>query len=476
MTTNPNDYADATRTVSTRIGDLAYVGGYPTDDTVRRAYDHLDLQRATQVYLEFMPFMSQQALLDSHVRDSGMRENHDVGVFDHQARGKVDWVGLTFNTESIYCSAIVNVEDGPVVVETPPNILGVIDDGWMRYITDLGNVGPDRGQGGSFLLVHDDFEGEVPEGHFVFRTPTYRNWMMARAFVDDTGEGESALRFYRENLRVYPLATGPDPDAAYRSFADHAGDTTHARDVRYFERLAELVQYEPSGAFTPYQLGLLKAIGIERGRAFEPDERMRALLAEGIEIGDAIARSNAYACRLDGVRAYPDRRYEYLFLGGRHDFMSGDALWLDARLLFHYEAIVVTPAMAIEMVGAGSQYLACYRDANDGFLMGQHSYRLHLPPDIPAATFWSVTVYHPETRSLLANGQEKPSRNSYEDLRFNDDGSIDLYLGPEAPEGYEQNWIKTLPDQGVQVWIRLYGPLEPYFDHTWKPDDLVRTG
>jgi hypothetical protein len=101
----PIDYADATRTVSTRIGDLAYVGGYPTDDTVRRAYDQLDLQRATQVYLEFMPFMSQQALFDSHERDSGMRENRDVGVFDHQARGKVDWVGLTFNTESIYCSA-----------------------------------------------------------------------------------------------------------------------------------------------------------------------------------------------------------------------------------------------------------------------------------------------------------------------------------------------------------------------------------
>jgi hypothetical protein len=470
-----NAYEHTTRTVRTSIGDLEYVGGFPTEETVRRAYDQLDLQRATQVYLEFMPLMSQQAIFDSHERDSGMRENRDVGVFDHQARGKVDWVGLTFNTESIYCSAILNVEHGPVVVETPPNILGVIDDGWMRYVTDLGNVGPDRGQGGSFLLVHDDFEGEVPDGHFVFRTPTYRNWMMARAFVGDTGEGESALRFYRENLPVYPLATGPDPDAIYRSFADHSGDTTHARDVTYFDRLAELLQYEPSGAFTPYQLGLLKAIGIEEGRPFAPDGRMRALLAEGVEIGDAIAKANAYACRLEGVRAYPDRRYEYLFLGGRHDFMHGQALWLDARLLFHYEAIVVTPAMAVEMVGAGSQYLASYRDANDEFLMGQHTYRLHLPPDIPAANFWSVTVYHPETRSLMANGEDKPSRNSYEELRYNEDGSIDLYLGPTPPDGYEQNWVRTLPDQGVQVWIRLYGPLETYFDHTWKPDDIVRT-
>jgi hypothetical protein len=472
-TPNPNDYANTTRTISTRIGELESVGGYPTDDTIRRAYDQLDLQRATQVYLEFIPFMSQQALFDS--QGTLLLDNRDVGVFDHQARGKVDWVGLTFNTESIYCSATVNVEHGPVAIETPPNVLGVIDDGWMRYVTDIGNVGPDRGQGGSYVLVHDSYEGELPDGHFVFRTPTYKNWVMARAFVGDTGEGETALDWYRENFRIHPLGTGPDAEATYVPLSQHPLDSTHARDVRYFEGLAELVQHEPSGAFTPYQLGLLKAIGIERGRPFEPDERMRALLAEGIEIGDAIAKANAYASRLDGVRAYPDRKYEYLFVGGRHDFMSGGALWLDARLLFHYEAIVVTPAMAAEMVGAGSQYLTCYRDASGEFLMGQHTYRLRLPPDIPAADFWSVTAYHPETRSLLANGEDKPSRNSYEDLRWNDDGSIDLYFGPTLPDGYEQNWIKTLPDQGWSIFIRLYGPLESYFDQTWKPDDIVRS-
>jgi len=474
MTPNPNDYENATRTVVTSIGELEYVGGFPTDDTIRRAYDQLDLQRATQVYLEFIPFMSQQAMFDSH-EQLGVRENRDVGVFDYQARGKVEWVGLTFNTESVYCSATLNVEHGPVVVETPANILGVIDDGWMRYVTDIGNAGPDRGEGGSFLLVHDDYQGELPDGHYVFRTPTYKNWVMARAFVGDSGEGESALRWYRENFRIYPLAADPDPDAIYVPASQHPLDCTHARDVGFFERLAEIVQYEPAGVFTPYQLGLLKAIGIEKGRPFAPDERMRALLGEGIEIGDAIAKANAYACRLEGVRAYPDRKYEYLFLGGRHDFMAGDALWLDARLLFHYEAIVVTPAMAFEMVGVGSQYLACYRDANNDFLMGQHTYRLHLPPDIPAAQFWSVTLYHPETRSLLANGEDKPSRSSYDDLRSSEDGSIDLYFGPTPPEGYEQNWVKTLPEQGWQILFRFYGPLETYFDHSWKPDDFVRT-
>ncbi len=476
MSSEPNDYLDTTRTVSTRVGEFEYVGGFPTDDTVRRAYDQLDLQRATQVYLEFMPLMSLHALLDSHERESGMVPNRDIGVYDYQSRGKVEAVGLTYNTESIYSSSGIDVRNGPVVVETPPNVLGVIDDGWMRYVTDLGNAGPDQGKGGSFLIVHDDDDSDLPDGHHVFRTPTYRNWVMMRAFVDDTGEGDAALDWYRRNHRIYPLATGPQADARYVSFSqDPHLRTTHTRDISYLERLAEVVDSEPATSFTPYQLGLLKSIGIERGKPFEPDTRLRSILAEGIEVGDAIAKANAYANRLEGVRRYPDRKYEHLFLGGRHDFMSGDALWLDARTLFHYEAIVVTPAMAVERVGIGSQYLACYRDADDEFLMGQHSYRLHLPPNVPAANFWSVTVYHPETRSLLATSQDKPAKNSYDDLSWNDDGSIDLYFGPTPPAERQQNWIETLPDQGWQILLRLYGPLEPFFDGTWKPDDFVKT-
>jgi len=469
---DPNQYVDTSRIVETRIGKFEYIGGYPTYESVQRAYEHLDIQRAAQVYLEFMPFMSQQAIFRSHTHESGLRENGDMGVYDYQAEAKVNAVGLTYNTESIYMSAILNVENGPVVIESPPNILGVIDDGWMRYIADMGNAGPDKGQGGKYLLVYEGYEGQIPEGYFVFRTPTYRNWIMARAFVSETGEGESALHWYQENMHIYSETKGAQSDSQYLSFSQQEPRTTHWRDFRFYEELAEAIQYEPSTAFTPYELGLLKSLGIERGKPFSPDTRLKDLMIEGIAIGDAMAKSNAYANRLQGVRRYPDRKYEYLFLGGRYDFMSGDALWLDARLLFHYEAIVVTPAMAVEMVGVGSQYLACYRDTDGDYLMGDNEYRLHLPPDIPAKDFWSVTAYHPETRSLLANGEKKPAKNSYDDLQWNEDRSVDIYFGPSAPEGLESNWIKTLPNQGWEILFRLYGPLESYFDKSWKPDDI----
>lgn len=475
-TGNSSDsYQKTSAQIDTRIGTLEFQGGFPTEETVKKAFDQLDVQRATQAYLEFMPMMSVYSIFESHVRDYGMTNSGDVGIYVQPGVGKVGAIGLTYNTESVYATANTDLKvDGPTVVETPPNVLGVVDDAWQRWLIDLGNAGPDKGKGGKYLLLPPGYDGEVPDGYFVVKCPTYRNWVMVRGFVQDTGTGDDALEYYRKRFKIYPLATGPRNDAKYVSISFKGGDTTHPRDVTYFDLLNKIVQYEPSSAFTPYELGLLKALGIEKGKPFAPDTRMKNLLAEGVQIGDAIAKANAYANRLEGVRIYDDRKYEYLFIGGRHDFKSGDALWIDARTLFHYEAIVVTPAMAAKMVGVGSQYLACYRDSDDNYLMGDNVYKMHLPAGIPAKNFWSVTVYHPDTRSLLQNGMPKPSISTYDKPMANADGSIDLWFAPKAPKGKEKNWIRTIPGEGWEILLRLYGPLEPFFDQTWKPDDIVK--
>ena len=470
-----DNYPNTTAKTESPIGTLEYKGGFPTEATVDKAFDQLDRQRATQAYLEFMPMTSMYAMFESHVRDYGMTTAGDVGLYSEPGVGKVGAIGLTYNTESVYSDANTDLKiDGPTVVEIPPNVLGIVDDGWQRWLTDLGNAGPDKGKGGKYLLLPPDYDGDIPEGYFVVHCPTYRNWVMVRGFVEDTGTGEQAIEYYRKHFKIYPLATGPRADTKYVSWTFKGGNTTHPRDVTYFDLLNRIVQYEPASAFSAYELGLLKALGIEKGKEFSPDTRMQKLLTEGIQIGEAIAKANAYANRLEGVRIYDDRKYEYLFLGGRHDFMSGDALWIDARTLYHYEAVVVTPAMAAKMVGNGSQYLACYRDKDDNYLMGDNNYQLHLPAGIPAKNFWSVTVYHPDTRSLLQNGMDKPSVSSYDDPIVNDDGTVDLFFGPEAPAGKEKNWVKTIPGEGWEILFRLYGPLEPYFDGSWKPDDFVK--
>ncbi|PHS63372.1 MAG: hypothetical protein COB12_09490 [Flavobacterium sp.] len=458
----------------TTENEYEYIGGYPTDATVEKAFYQLDLQRASQVYLEFIPLTSQNSIFRAHNEDYGMKKTGDVGIYTEMGTGKAGAIGLTYNTESIYASAHCDLKiDGPVVIETPSNVLGIVDDGWMRYVTDLGNAGPDKGKGGKYLLLPPGYKGDIPEGYFVFECPTYRNWIMVRGFTEETGTGQNALDYYRKNLKIYPLETGPREDAIYVSMTGMGGNTTHPRDASYFDFLNEIVQYEPATAFTPYELGVLQSIGIEKGKDFNPDARMKEIYKKGVERGEAMAKANAYANRLEGVRIYDDRKYERLFIGD-YTFQKGDALWIDARTLFHYEAIVVTPAMTRKMIGNGSQYLICYRDKDDNFMMGEHNYKLNIPANIPAETFWSVTVYHPDTRSLLQNGEDKPSVSMYDKPIVNEDGSIDLYFGPEAPEGQENNWVKTIPGEGWEILFRLYGPTEAFFDQTWRPNDFEK--
>ena len=456
------------------LHELKFEGGYPTAETIRELYDQLDLQRAAHAYLDFIPAMSMQALLDMHPRDHGVSEAGGVIVYTEPGEGRSKDVGLTYNTESMYASASVDLKQtGPAVIEVPPNVLGVINDGFMRYVADLGNAGLDRGKGGKYLLLPPGYEGDVPEGYFVFRSSFYRNWVMVRGFEPDTGRGEAALAYYKEHFKVYPLGEGVhQPSVVSASFT--ASDSTHPRDIRYFERLHQMVQYEPVSAFTPEQLGLLHALGIVKGAPFRPDERMRRILSDGVRLGDGMAKAIMFASRDPETRVYPDRHWERVFIGG-YKFERDGARLLDARTLWHYGAIVVTPAMEAKMVGVGSQYLGTYKDASGAYLSGGQDYHLRLPAGIPAKNFWSVTVYDAETRSLLQNGQPKPSISTYDQPDVNPDGSVDISFGPRAPEGKEKNWVQTVPGKGFFVWIRLYGPLEPFFNQTWRPDDIVKS-
>jgi hypothetical protein len=129
--------------------------------------------------------------------------------------------------------------------------------------------------------------------------------------------------------------------------------------------------------------------------------------------------------------------------------------------------------MAAKMVGIGSQYAMAYRDAAGQYLDGAKSYRLHLPGPIPAKDFWSILVYDPQTRAMLQTDQQFPSVSSQKpDMAINPDTSADVYFGPEAPVGKESNWIQTIPGKGYFVALRLYGPLEPWFDKSWRPGEI----
>jgi len=261
-------------------------------------------------------------------------------------------------------------------------------------------------------------------------------------------------------------------------------NTIAPNTYQYWEFLNDLVQAEPAGVIGPEITGQMASIGIVKGKPFQPDARMKAILTEAIAVGNATARAIAFSPREEGAYFYgrSGTGWHTGFLGG-YDFLIDGARQLDGRVLFHYQATGITPAMAEKMIGAGSQYAAAAKDSAGRWLEGGKNYRLTLPKGIPERNFWSVTVYDTQTRSLLQTDQRFPAigagsgypakAGGQAAVQHNADGSVDLYFGPKSPPGKESNWVQTVPGRGWFTILRLYSPLEPWFDKTWRPGDIV---
>ena len=384
---------------------------------------------------------------------------------------------LTPNTESIYCGTWLDLKDGPMVVESPPNTLGMLNDFFFRYVADLGNAGPDRGKGGKYLFLPPDYEGDVPEEYFVFKSPTYGNLLFWRGFLVN-GDPKPTVEVLQKTIRIYPLSQLSEGEKTiFKNSSGVEHNTIHSNDFHFYEEMNTLIQEEPSEAFNPEIVGLLSAIGIEKGKPFAPDARMKKILVDAVAVGNATARAITFHQKGNEITSegflYEDTAWFIPFVGGSHEFIRNGARLLDARTMFHYPATAITPAMAIKMVGVGSQYGIACMDVDKKYLDGSKTYKLTLPKSIPAKDFWSLVIYDPQTRSLLQTDYKFPSLNSERnDVKANADGSTDIYFGPKAPAGKENNWIQTVPGKGWFVILRLYGPLDSWFDQTWRPGEI----
>lgn len=467
MTTDIPPAIQTPDTIETRIGRLRLDDGFPDERTTQAVYDNLDFQRGVQAFLNTMPGASVTAFRPA-LRNFGAVEGN-VLLFEEPMDSKALW--LTPNTSVIYYASWIDTKNGPVVLETPPNTLGILDDHWFRYISDFGNAGPDQGRGGKFLLLPPGYTGEVPAGYFVLRPTTYGIWMAGRGFLVN-GDPQPAVRSIKQHLRIYPLAQADDPPET--RFINGSGvphSTIHANNFDFFEEVNAIVQEEPAASLDPETLGLLASIGIVKGEPFDPDERMRAILTDAAAVGNVTARALSFRPRMSQAYYYPDSAWFTNLPGGSYEFLSEPGVRdLDARVLMHYYATGITPAMVRRMVGVGSQYAAATTDSEGRRLDGGKTYKIRLPPNIPMKDFWSFTVYDNQTRSMLQTDQRYPAVASTDQgISANPDGSIDVWFGPSPPGGVdEDNWVQTVPGKGWNVLFRLYGPLDPWFDKTWR--------
>jgi hypothetical protein len=455
------------------VGELRTVNEYPTLDTIEKLYDQLDFQRGCQAFLRNITASSMYAFRAGLRRDLGADTAQHYVVWDGPFDARS--VLLTPNSETVYGLGFLALDaDGPTVVEVPPGVLGVFNDMWMREVENLGPAGPDGGAGGSYLVLPPGHDGDVPDGCFVVTPKTYGVWLALRAFRGPGGDAGPAVATHKQ-VRVYPLARKDDPPPMI--FVNAAGrtlDTIHPVDMRFFEDLAQLVAEEHEDAIDPETAGTLAAIGIAKSEPFEPDARMRRILGEAALVGSYMALATSYKPRLPLLR-YEDRQWLEIANTGYPDYRRGNHTMLDGLSLMGWFATVSSRAMVTPMLGKGSVYMWTFTSGDGEWLDGARNYRLLLPSGIPAAGFWSVVAYDVWTRSMLANGEPEASKNSYNrDLVINDDGSVELFFGPEPPATAAENWIRTLPGKGWFTILRLYGPLEGYMDRSWKPSDIQR--
>ncbi|MDJ0662315.1 MAG: DUF1254 domain-containing protein [Crocosphaera sp.] len=456
--------------IETRLGTLNFFDGVAIGDTTEKVYNFLDFQHGYQAFMNAIQIASMDAMRKG-ILEFGPANTTAI-LFEDLMDSKA--LFLTANTTSVYMTSWLQLGDEPMVIETLPDVLGIIDDHWFKYVSDFGRLGPDKGKGGKFLILPPGYDGEVPDGYYVARTNTYGNWILWRGFQVN-GSTKPAVDATKKNFRIYPLSQKDNPPEM--NFVNVSGkfmNTIHRMDDKIFDEINEVVQSEPSEGENPEILGTLASIGIRKGQEFKPDVRMRDILTKAANAGSVTVKTIMSKPRDEMFYFYPgESNWLNPFPSGNYDWIDEGATLLDARAGFHFYATGITPAMAKKIIGKGSKYAYTYLDADGNPLDGSKTYKVNVPPNVPAKDFWSFTIYDNQTRSMLQTDERFPGiDNNKPGIMQNSDGSYDIYFGPKAPQGKENNWVQTVPGKGWNTIFRLYGPLEPWFNKTWRPGEI----
>ena len=388
---------------------------------------------------------------------------------------------LTPNPDTIYVMPFFNTQEaGPVVLEIPPagagTIVGSVDDCWQTAIADVGPAGVDKGQGGKYLVLPPDHPGEVPDGYIPLRSPTYQSYALLRSnyrSADEAGIADAVA--YAKHVRVYPLSEAADPpQTTFIDAIDVLFDATIPYDARYFDALNSVVQAEPWLARDRVMIDSLKTIGIEKGNPFTPAGKARRILEA------AAHEAHAWLVNRWKTSYFPPAYFDgghwhvpasdEVAKGMMSNFADPGSYPVDSRAVTYSVAF-----FSAKELGAGQFYLMCTKDKAANTLSGDNSYRLRVPASAPVRQYWSATAYDGATHALIRNTPWSSRSSTSPELTTNADGSVDIYFGPQAPDGRSSNWVPTKACNTFEVILRFYGPEQALFDKTWKLPDIEKT-
>ncbi|NLU68780.1 DUF1254 domain-containing protein [Streptomyces sp. HNM0574] len=455
--------------IETAFGTIELEHTFPTDDSAELLFDQLDTQRAAQAYLWSLPLVGFFTWRERAREVFGSTEFGDFVVYDslREKRGIV-----TANLTTPYVINFTSLADGPVLIDHPagPTAGGVLDF-WQRPVVDLGQTGPDAGKGGGYVVLGPEHDAQPYEdsGRHVVRSATVNVFIAFRLLTKDPELATAA----KEGLKLSRAGSDPAP-VRFIEGVDREWSATPARGLAYWSDLAAALQEEPVREIDKAFMAMLAPLGIAKGQRFEPDDRQRRILEEGAALGELLVRNLQVnpRCR----KPYWEHTSWYKSFDFEIEQQNDTMLQLDQRATWFYEAVSSTKGMVHPTLAAGQVFMTAKRDSDGRLLRADRSYHLHIPADVPAAQFWSLTLYSEDTRRPYDNGGTEIRSVSLdsvdEQLEYNDDGSIDLYVGPSAPAAAESNWMKTVGQDGWFVYFRLYAPTAPFFDRSWSLPDF----
>jgi hypothetical protein len=430
-----------------------------------------ELQHATDAVVWGTPIVSFDAMRQAYFRDAGAHYN-DILYWSKPANWKTQITTPNASTRYVYFN--FNTTEGAVILEIPPaagaGLFGSVLDAWQVPIADIGPQGLDEGRGGRYLLLPPGDETTRIAGTIPVQLATHNGYGLLRAIPQGSSEAavERALELVRK-LRVYPAARIDSPPSVQRliDMTDQLFDGIVRFDGTFFASLAGMLAEEPVAARDMEMMRQLAMLGVERGRRFAPDFQLRALHAAAARAAyEAYMRAGAE----DGSLFWTGRRWRWPSTIGAK---TGFTFVTDQGLDVHARGLVYFLACAPPVhLGKATAYLTTFVDRDGRPLDGRHTYRLHVPPGVPATQFWAATVYDVATAAFV-RGSPRIEVNSYErGIAANGDGSIDLYFGPRALANKEMNWIYTAPGGTWFTMFRLYGPTLGLFDKDWQLSDL----
>lgn len=473
------------------LSNLPFEQNRPTEQAARTLRDELLFQRATQTYLWAMPLLNTLGMKVGAEDAFGTGYNI-MPIWAKRLDAKTHIT--TPNSDLIYGMVFADLgKTGPLVFESPPKLQGILLDAWQRpipmdggkFFGDVGLPGPDGGKGGKFLILPPGYKGKVPADHYVYRSGTNSVFIFLRSFYTDPKNTTPAVDVLKQT-QIYPL--GGKAGAKAMTFIDASGKSLNMlprSDIAAFEQLKQVLDAEGSNLGDPDWRGMLAGLGIATDRPFKPDDKTRAILNAAAKTAYKMTRAIGLQGGVSGAdyRVYADRKWlnpvnnmksrwpesvtDLSFVAREGGYRA-----LDARTWFFTDYYSISPGMVSMTPGKGAFYMIAFEDADGDALVGDKSYKVNLPKDIPAELFWSVTLYEAENASGLDNGQPFPSKGKLDNPAKNPDGSTDMYIGPKVPDGKEGNWLATVPGRGFFAILRLYAPSAPALDGSWKPGDV----